>query len=191
MGLFGESPRDTAARNQLSFLQSLFPQMQKSTFDLASTWKEVMSGLDQSTSFATSSLSQALGKQLANSGIAGGQPRSEAYISALAPLYASNASTKANVFSDLSKFAATNDNATKQLLLALTGQEGNMVDAMKSSTSLGDILGLLQTFATVGGAVGMIPGAGDFIKNLFGKSAGSSLTPTWSGKITPQTITAQ
>ena len=173
MPLFGESPREAAAREQLSFLKGLLPQFQQPTFDLQATWREVLQGLNKSTAFATSSLSQALGHQLSGAGVAAGQPRSEAYISALAPMYGEAAKTKAMTFADLSKFSAQNVEETRKLLLALTGQEGNIIELMRSSTGLGNILGLLQFGTNVLSPILTVPGVWDW---LFGgkKPAGAT-----------------
>ena len=145
----GSSPREQAAAGQLDYLRKLAPEISKPTFDLKGVLGQVMGQLDRSGALITSTLGQQAGAQLAGGGVPTGQPRIESYITALAPTFGKFAEQKALNISDLSKFAATNEVAIRQLLAMITGQEMGAIGGMKGSTGLGDILGVLNTLANV------------------------------------------
>jgi hypothetical protein len=172
----GSSPREQQASTQLNYLRSLAPQVGQPTFDLQGVLKQVLGGIDTSTSHTTSALSQNVGAQLSGAGVAGGQPRSEAYISALSPVYAEASKNKALLTSDLSKFGAENTLDARKLLLALTGQEGDIMKYLKGTTTTGDILGGITTGAGIFGklfAGGPMSLGMQILQMLSGGSSGS------------------
>jgi hypothetical protein len=164
------SPKEQAAGGQLDYLRTLQDSFSKPTFDLQSVLPQVLAGLRRSSAISTSAMSQNIGGQLSASGVAGGQPRSEAYISALAPMYANEATQESQATQQLTEFGAQNTLQQRQTMLGLTGQENSIIDMLKKSSSAGDWMGILQTIAKIGGSVAGIPG----FMNLFKSTPATS-----------------